>query len=75
MSLEITEVKVTDSLNNRAKTCQLTLAPPDTESTPVAGVVFPGDTSIVSGGNIRPNNSISQIVRSLIVNNITRCFS
>lgn len=62
MSLEIKEVKITDSISERAKTCMLSLAPAEVLTGPVAGVQFPGDTNIVSGGNIRPNNTSVAVV-------------
>lgn len=63
MNLRITEVKVTDAMNERAKTCTLTLAPPDEDrqNRSVAEVRHPGDTQSIVATNIRPNNSIVEV--------------
>jgi L,D-peptidoglycan transpeptidase YkuD (ErfK/YbiS/YcfS/YnhG family) len=63
MSLEITEVKIVDTMNERAKTCTLTLAPPDSDRgpRPAAEVHHPGDTQSIVATNIRPNNNLIEV--------------
>lgn len=62
-NLQITEVKVADSLAERARTCSLVLAPPDSERVvrPAAEMRNPGDTSVVVASSIRPNSQIVKV--------------
>lgn len=62
MSLTITQVKVTDSIEARARTCQVTLAPSSSVGSPVIEFQYPGDVQGLSGTNIRPNGSTIKVV-------------
>jgi len=62
MSLTITQVKITDSIEARARTCQVTLAPSSRVGSPVGEFQYPGDIQGLSGTNIRPNGSTIKVV-------------
>lgn len=62
MNLTITQVKVTDSIEARARTCQVTLAPASSVGAPVIEFQYPGDVQGLSGTNIRPNGSTIKVI-------------
>jgi hypothetical protein len=60
-NLTISQIKVTDNIAERAKTCAVTLAPTARVGAPVGEFQFPGDTQQLSGTNIRPNGSTIKV--------------
>jgi len=56
-NLTISQVKITDNLSERAKTCNVTLAPSERVGAPVGEFEFSGDTQQLSGTTMRPNGS------------------
>jgi hypothetical protein len=57
VELKVSDIKVTDQITDRAKTCVATLKPEDRVASPAAEFGFPGDSPNFSLTAIRPNGA------------------
>jgi hypothetical protein len=60
-TLNIEQVKITDNISERAKTCTVLLAPEERVPAPTAEFSYPGDVLQLTGTSIRPTGTVINI--------------